>query len=157
LLARVIFAYTNADSFRDYVFNYRTMVNPALTYVWDENSAITFEFQYLADHRTFDTGVPALGGIPTTNPALLKAGVGLVNGNPALVPIERFVNQPTDFQSFTDYKTALTFVHNFDDCWSMRLGGFIGWHASPSFTTTPILFGNDPSLAPFAFVPPPFG
>jgi iron complex outermembrane receptor protein len=151
-LVRLNAGYMNTDSFRDFSHEDRTVVAPALTYVWDCNTAITYEFQYLTEHRLFDTGVAAIGGHPTTNPALLAAGVGVVGGSPTNMNSREFLGQPTDFQDFNDYKTAITFVHKFNDDWAMRIGGFIGWHNSPSFATQPVLFGNDPSLAPLAFL-----
>jgi iron complex outermembrane recepter protein len=150
LAARVNLAYQNTETFRDFSHIERTLLNPVLTYVIDDCTAITYEFQYLIDRRLFDTGVAAVGGQPTTNPVLLAAGVGFVNGLPSLLPKQRFLGEPTDFQDFTDYKNSLTFVHKFNDDWAMKVGGFVGWHDSPQFSTQPILFGNDPSLAPFA-------
>jgi iron complex outermembrane receptor protein len=150
LLVRVNTGYMNTESFRNFGFEDRVMFAPALTYVWDEDTALTYEFQYLRDHRLFDTGVVALGGQPTTDPNLIAAGVGVVGGNPALMSRRVFLGQPGDFQTFDDYKTALTLVHNINDDWSTRIGGFIGWHDSPAFATQPILFGNDPRLAPLA-------
>lgn len=156
-LIRGNFAYLDTDSFRDFGYERRLLANPSLTYIVDKQTSINVEFQYLHDRRLFDTGVVAFGGTPTSNLNLINAGVGLVGGNPALVPSNRFLGQPTDFQQFDDYKSAITLVHDFGNDWWLRVGGFVGWHSSPSLATQPTFFGNDPRLAPLAQVPPPFG
>jgi iron complex outermembrane receptor protein len=150
-LFRVNLAYENTESFRNFYHEERTLVAPSLTYVWDQDTALTYDFQYLTDRRLFDTGVAAIGGQPTSDPALIAAGVGVVGGNPSLMSRRELLNQPTDFQDFNDFKNALTLTHRFNDDWSARVGGFVGWHDSPFFATQPILFGNDPRLAPLTF------
>jgi iron complex outermembrane receptor protein len=151
-LVRLNFGYMNTESFRDFGHEDRVMVDPVFTYAWDSCSSITYEFQYLRDRRLFDSGVAALGGTPTTDPNLIANGFGIVGGNPMALPRNEFLGQPTDFQSFNDFKQSMTFVHDFGNDWAMRVGGFFGWHNSPNAGTPPVLFGNDPSLAPLGFL-----
>jgi len=149
-LIRLNFAYMNTESFRDFGHEDRVAVDPVITYAWDSCSSITYEFQYERDRRLFDSGVAALGGMPTTNQDLLNQGIDVVGGNPMALSRSTFLGQPTDYQVFNDFKQSLTFVHNFSDDWSMRVGGFFGWHNSPNVGTVPTLFGNDPNLATLA-------
>jgi iron complex outermembrane receptor protein len=63
LLVRFNFAYQNNDSFRDFGHEERLLINPAVTYVWDQYNAITYDFQYLTDRRLFDTGLAVVGQV----------------------------------------------------------------------------------------------
>jgi iron complex outermembrane receptor protein len=154
-LIRVNFGYMNTESFRDFGHEDRVMVDPVITYAFDSCSAITYEFQYLRDRKLFDTGVAALGGTQATDPNLIANGFGIVGGNPMALPRNEFLGQPTDYQDFNDFKQSMTFIHKFNDDWSMRVGGFFGWHNSPNIGTPPVLYGNDPSLQAFGLFFPP--
>ena len=64
LLYRVNLAYEDSNSFRDFGFNHRTFIAPAVTWVMSDRTRVTWEGEYLQDRRRFDTGVVAFGGPP---------------------------------------------------------------------------------------------
>lgn len=130
ILYRINAAYENTDSFRDFGFGERSFVAPVFTFLLDENTSITFEGSYLNDRRRLDSGLIAINGqLP--------------------LPINRSLNEPSDFQRFNDYKTGIFLTHRFDEDWTGRIGGFANWHDSPAYGTVPIPGG--------AFLPPQVG
>jgi len=132
-LYRVNAAYEYRDSFRDFGFLERTFAAPAFTWVIDDNNALTFEGSYLNERRRFDSGL------------------AVINGNVNALPINRYLNEPNDFQRFNDYKTSAKWTHRYDNDWYGNLGFFANWYDAPSSGTVPILAGNSPSLSPINF------
>jgi len=136
LLYRVNAAFEHYDGFRDFYFNERTLAAPAFTLLLSEDTSLTFEGQYLNDRRRLDSGIVQF------------------NGQVGLLPIERYLNQPTtDRQVFNDYKTAIWLTHRFDEGVWGRIGVYAGWWDTPNFGTVPILKGDDPNVG-FLQLPP---
>ncbi|HEX2054986.1 MAG TPA: TonB-dependent receptor, partial [Nitrospiraceae bacterium] len=61
VLFRINGAYENTESFRDIVHGQRYFVAPVVTWQAGSNTTITFEGEYIRDHRTPDGGIPAIG------------------------------------------------------------------------------------------------
>lgn len=125
LLFRLNVAYEDQQSFRDFGFNERFFIAPALTWRIDCNTDFTVEFEHLKDRRRFDSGLPT------------------VNGRLGLLPIERFVGEPDDFQRFQDYHFTAFLHHKIDKDWSFRIGANVMWHDSPSRGTVPLVVASD--------------
>jgi len=134
-LFRLNAAYQHADSFRDFGFDERTLVAPAFTWIIDPQTALKLEAQYTNDRRRFDTGVVVIDG------AIID------------VPRSRFLNQPDDSERESDYKIAAMLYHQFDECWTARIGGFVTWLDAPEEATAP--FQMIPGLSPTALGFPP--
>jgi iron complex outermembrane receptor protein len=127
LLYRFNFAYESRDSFRDYYYNDRMFLAPALTWLVDEDTAITWEGEYLQDRRRFDTGVTFL------------------DGSLSRVPIENFLGEPADdFQLFQDWRQSVFLDHRIDDIWTLRIGATTLFYYAPSVGTFPISQGLGP-------------
>ena len=122
LLYRVNAAYQNSDSFRDYVFEERTFVAPALTWLIDSDTSLTWKGEFSHDRRMYDSGVAAVNGQLT-------------------LPISRFLGEPgNDFQEFHDYRQSLMLTHRIDEDWSWRVGGSSLFYDAPSSATIPIAY-----------------
>ena len=134
-LFRLNAAYEHADSFRDFGFDERTLVAPVFTWIIDPQTVLKVEAQYTNDRRRFDTGVVA------------------IDSQIIEVPRSRFLNQPDDSERETDYKIATSLYHQFDDCWTGRIGGFVTWLDAPEQATAP--FQMIPGLTPAVFGLPP--
>lgn len=102
LLYRLNTAYTNSESFRDFVESERIFVAPALTVKFSEDTSVTFDLEYLDDDRTWDSGVPAIGD------------------RPGDVPISRFFNEPDGFKRVEDLFAGYALEHNFSENWQLR-------------------------------------
>jgi iron complex outermembrane receptor protein len=135
VLVRINAAYENADSFRDFGFDERTLFAPFITWMIDDCTALNLEAQYTNDRRRFDTGLVAIDG-------------QIIN-----VPRSRFLNQPDDSERENDYKFAAILTHQFDECWTGRIGGFVTWLDAPEQATVP--FSQIPGLTPAVFGFPP--
>jgi len=127
-LYRLNFAYENKDGFRDFGYNERVFVAPATTWQIDDDTAITWEGEYLQDRRRFDTGVVAL------------------NGHVGEVPITNFLGEPAnDFQLFQDWRQSLFLDRRIDDIWSLRVAATSIFYYAPSSGTFPLSqAGNSP-------------
>lgn len=121
--ARFNAAYETVDGFRDFSFGERVFLAPSLLWRIDDDTSMTFEFEYLNDRRRFDTGVVAYQG---------QVGV---------IPIRRFLNEPDDFQRFEEFRFTTFFNHRINEDWSFRIGGFFAGHDSPSRGTVPVATG----------------
>lgn len=120
-LFRINMAYENRDSFRDFGFNERVFISPALTFILDEDTSITWEGEYLKDRRRFDTGIAAF------------------NGNIDGLPIDRFLGEPgNDFQLYQDWRQSVFLDHRFNDVWTMRLMATSLFYHAPSSGTFPL-------------------
>ena len=124
LLYRINAAYEDQGSFRDFGFAERTSAAPSLTWVLDSDTALTWEGEYVNDRRRFDTGLVA------------------INGNPDVLPINRFLGEPTnDFQHYFDYRQTLMLTHRINEDWAWNFGGyslFFGGPASGTFPVAPV-------------------
>lgn len=97
--------YLQDDGFRAYGFDQGVMAAPALTWELDHDTSITWEGEFVSDRRRYDTGVAA------------------VNGQ-LVLPISRFLGEPTDDQFFQDYRESLVLRHRIDADWSWSVGGY---------------------------------
>jgi iron complex outermembrane recepter protein len=120
LLYRINAAYQDTDSFRDFGYQERTFVAPAMTWVIDRDTALTWEGEFSHDRRRYDSGVAA------------------VNGQ-LVLPISRFLGEPdNDFQRYHDYRQSLVMNHRINDDWSWKLGGYSLFYDSASSATIPV-------------------
>ena len=62
LLYRVDAAYQDTGSFRDFGFDERTFVAPAVSWLIDRDTTLTWKAEYNNDRRRYDTGVAAENG-----------------------------------------------------------------------------------------------
>ena len=62
LLYRFNGAYQDTESFRDFAFDQRTFAAPAMTWVVDNNTTLTWKAEYEYDRRMYDSGVAAVNG-----------------------------------------------------------------------------------------------
>lgn len=124
LLYRINAAYEDKNGFRDYGYNERVFVAPVLSYVIDENTAITWKGEYLRDERRFDTGL------------------AFVDGQIRNLPQSLFLGEPAnDFQLFQDWLQSLFLDHKLNDVWTLRVGGSSLFYTAPSSGTFPISDG----------------
>jgi iron complex outermembrane receptor protein len=120
-LYRINMAYENKDGFRDFGYNERFFIAPAYTWLIDDDTAITWEGEYLKDRRRFDTGVTAL------------------NGKLGQMPIERFLGEPAnDFQVFQDWRQSVFLDRKLNDIWTLRVGATSLFYYAPSSGTFPL-------------------
>lgn len=120
-LYRFNFAYESRDSFRDYSYNDRLFLAPAVTFQVDDDTAITWEGEYLQDRRRFDTGIAA------------------IDGSLKRVPIENFLGEPADdFMIFQDWRQSIFLDHRIDDIWTAHVGATSLFYYAPSTGTFPI-------------------
>lgn len=118
LLYRINAAYQDGESFRDFGYNESTFVAPAVTWLIDSDTSLTWEGEFVTDRRRYDTGVAAINGQLT-------------------MPISRFLGEPTDFQHFQDYRQSLVFNHRLDDDWAVKIGGYSLFYNAESSATIP--------------------
>ncbi len=119
LLYRFDGAYQDTNSFRDFVFDERSFAAPALTWVIDRDTTLTWKAEYEYDRRMYDSGVAAVNGALT-------------------LPISRFLGEPgNDFQNFHDYREWLVLNHRINDDWAVKIGGYSLFYDSASSATIP--------------------
>jgi iron complex outermembrane receptor protein len=122
LLYRINAAYEDDDSFRDLGFAERSFVSPSVTWVIDHDTTLNWEGEYSNDRRRLDTGLAA------------------INGQLGTLPSSRFLDEPTDFQHYTDYRQTLMFTHRINEDWSWNLGAYSVFYGGPSSLTYPVAF-----------------
>lgn len=121
VLVRLNMAYEDRNSFRDFGYNERVFVAPVVTWLIDDDTALTWEGEYLKDRRRFDTGVVALDG--------------RVGG----LPIQRYLGEPeNDFQTFQDWRQSIFLDRKLNDIWTARLMATSLFYYAPSSGTFPI-------------------
>ncbi|WP_081917861.1 TonB-dependent receptor [Methylobacter sp. BBA5.1] len=110
LLYRFTGAYQSNNSFRDFVFTDRVMVNPSITWRPTDNTDLTLSVEGLDQDYQVDFGIPAIGA------------------RPAPIPISRSLddpNSPVDHLSHVLVSTEIN--HRFNDDWAIHnrfLAGF---------------------------------
>ncbi len=132
VLFRVNAAYQDGQSFRDFGYNESTFVAPAVTWLLDSDTKLTWKGEFVNDRRQYDTGIAAIGG------------------DPSVMPINRFLGEPAnDFQNFQDYRQWLVLTHRINDDWAWNVGGYSLFYNSAQSGTVP--------AAPLAAIgePPP--
>jgi len=121
VLYRLNMAYENKDGFRDFSYNERAFIAPVVTWLIDDDTALTWEGEYLQDRRRFDTGVVAL------------------DGELGRVPIQQFLGEPdNDFMLFQDWRQSLFLDHRFNDIWTARVMATNIFYYAPSSGTFPL-------------------
>lgn len=113
VLFRVNYAVQDSKSFRDFVFVDRQFIAPAMTFVLDDDTTLTFMGEYLHDNRMVDRGLVYVPLSPT--------------GNPLALPINRFLGQPTDNSEYNDGQFNLFLNRHLNDQWFARLGYVSNW------------------------------
>ena len=120
LLYRVNAAYQQNDSFRDFGYNQSGAVDPALTWVIDRDTTLTWKGEFVTDRQRYDTGVATVSGQLT-------------------LPTSRFLGEPTDFQHYQDYREELVLDHKLNDDWSVKkVGGYSLFYNAESSATIPV-------------------
>ena len=134
LLYRVDAAYQDTGSFRDFGFDERTFVAPAVSWLVDRDTTLTWKAEYNNDRRRYDTGVAAEDG-------------------QLVLPISRFLGEPdNDVQHFHDYRQSLVLVHRINDDWAWKIGGSSLFYDAPSSATMPVAFIGPTILGPDTFL-----
>ena len=75
---RINGAWQDSDSFRDYVHHDKFVITPSLYYQINDNSSLTYEFEYVDQQQMYDRGIVVL------------------NGDFDTVPESRFLGNPND-------------------------------------------------------------
>ncbi len=119
LLYRVNAAYQRSDSFRDFGYDESGAIDPAITWVIDRDTTLTWKGEFVTDRQRYDTGVATVNGQLT-------------------LPIRRFLGEPTDFQHYQDYREQLVLDHKLDDDWSVKIGGYSLFYNAESSATIPV-------------------
>lgn len=133
LLYRFNLSYTNADSFRDFVFTDRIFVAPSLTWRLSEDTEFNLNFEYKNTDFTLDHGIPAVGK------------------RPAKVPISRNLGERGTETHTDDYLVDFNWSHRFNENWRIR-NGFVA-HLQDYFLETivhPFLRPDNRSMGRFA-------
>jgi iron complex outermembrane receptor protein len=118
LLVRVNAAYQDNYSFRNTVFTQREFVAPVLTWVIDDDTALTWLGEYQHDRFRLDQGVPA------------------INGNPFAVDNTTYTGNPNgDMANYYSYRSTLIYDRALSDDWNMRLAEMSLFYNTPSTTT----------------------
>jgi catecholate siderophore receptor len=95
--------YENSNSFRDFVNLERLGINPTISFNPDDNTALTFAYEFFRDRRTADRGITSF------------------QGRPADVPISTYYGDPNDsrvradvdfFSATLDRRFGDLLVHN---------------------------------------------
>lgn len=103
LLYRFTGAYQNNNSFRDFVFTDRVLVNPSITWRPTDNTDLTLSVEGSDQDYQADFGIPAIGT------------------RPAPIPISRSLddpNSPVDHISKAQVSTEIN--HRFNDDWAIH-------------------------------------
>ncbi len=105
LLYRVTGAVESADSFRDFVEMKRIFFAPTLQWNMPTGGTLRVDAEILRSQQTFDRGVLA------------------VNNRLGVVPISRFLGEPTDRIKNNNNGLTITLDQPLNDAWTMRLAG----------------------------------
>ncbi|MFA5985031.1 MAG: TonB-dependent receptor [Methylococcaceae bacterium] len=126
LLYRFTGAYQNNNSFRDFIFTDRVLVNPSITWKPTEQTDLTLGIEGLDQDYQADFGIPAIGT------------------RPAPIPINRSLddpNTPIDHLSHTLISAEIN--HRFNADWAIHNRFLAGFEdESSSFVNPAPTFGN---------------
>lgn len=99
--------YENSENFRDFFELERYGINPTLAFRVNDQTKVSFSYEYYSDKRTTDRGVPSL------------------NGRPFRGPIEAFYGNPDASQSeFAGHTATATIEHRTDFGLNLRNHSF---------------------------------
>jgi len=137
LLYRFTGAYQNNNSFRDFVFSDRVLVNPSVTWRPTDNTDLTLSVEGLDQDYKADFGIPAIGT------------------RPAPIPISRSLDDPNTPASHMSHTLVSTEInHRFNDDWAIHNRFLAGFEDESSFFVNPApTFGNDPRDPSYALLP----
>ena len=102
VLYRVNAAYTDNESFRDYVGNERIFVAPTLTWRPNEQFEANVELEYKHDDFQADYGIPAVGT------------------RPAQIPLDRNLSDGSHCQTIHNVLTAFDWSYKFNEDWKVQ-------------------------------------
>jgi iron complex outermembrane receptor protein len=106
VLYRVNGDYEHSDSFRDFGYLNRNDIAPAVTWLIDDDTSLTWQGDAHKHDTRGDLGIPALGG------------------NALALPISLYVGEPAnDFFQSEEYRQTLVLNHKIDDNWQYTIGG----------------------------------
>ena len=95
--------YQSEDSFRDFDNGFeRFFVAPTLAWQISDNTDLSFNLEYTHETRPVDSGTAA------------------IDGEPADIPRERILNNPSDDAQREFINTGYTFEHRFSEDWKIR-------------------------------------
>ena len=95
--------YQSEDSFRDFDNGFeRFFVAPTLAWQISDNTDLSFNLEYTHEKRPVDSGTAA------------------IDGEPADIPRERILNNPSDDAEREFINTGYTFEHRFNEDWKIR-------------------------------------
>ncbi|WP_374300988.1 TonB-dependent siderophore receptor [Ferrovibrio sp.] len=121
LLGRANVAVESRDSFRDHVSSDRQFFAPVLTWQPNGNNRLTIEAEAINDERVFDRGVVA------------------VNGKLGVIPISRFLGEPSDGKiENRNYMASARLEHEISNDWTLRAamqaknGSMYGYATEPN-------------------------
>lgn len=117
LLYRFNILYQNSDSFRDFLYQQRVFVSPALTWNINDRSTLKYYADYQGGRSVIDRGLVAIGD------------------RPAPLPPNRYLGNPYVPYPYKQGRTGLTFEHFFGPSWNFRsaersnvaYAGYNGW------------------------------
>ncbi len=105
LAFRINGAWQDSDSFRDYVHHDKFVITPSLYYQINDNSSLTYEFEYVDQQQMYDRGIVVL------------------NGDFDTVPESRFLGNPNDAPTKVHSRGhQLNYSNDLNQAWSLLLG-----------------------------------
>lgn len=120
LLGRANVAMESRDSFRDHVSSDRQFFAPVLTWQPNSSNQLTIEAEAINDERVFDRGVVA------------------VNGQLGVIPISRFLGEPSDGGiENRNYMASARLEHGLSDDWTLRAAAQAKSGSMYGFATEP--------------------
>ncbi len=106
VLYRLNAFYQDSDTFIDFSRNNRWLVNPVVSWQISPNTKLTIEGDVSKTVSQTSAGLPAVGTV-LPNP----------NGK---IPINRFIGEPTDFDTYSFARIGYDLQHQFSKDWSVR-------------------------------------
>jgi iron complex outermembrane receptor protein len=119
VLYRINAAQEDADSFVDFDYLSRTQIAPAISWVIDDYTLLTWNGEWHRHDTLGFVGTPA------------------VNGDPLYLPPNRFVGEPAnDFFESEEFRQSLVLRRQINDQWWFSLGGYSLFYDFPSSFTS---------------------
>lgn len=103
LLYRLNFAYTNSDSFRDFIELERTAIAPSLLWKLSDKTEVLFDFSYVKETQPYDTGIPLSQ-----------------DGKPLVADSAFFGDPDLAGRTNEDYYAGYQLSHTISPVWSIR-------------------------------------
>ncbi len=106
VLYRINADYEHSDSFRDFGYLNRNDIAPAVTWLIDDDTSLTWQADAHQHNTRGNLGIPAL------------------NGNALALPSSLYVGEPAnDFFQSEEYRQTLVLNHKINDNWQYNIGG----------------------------------